>query len=159
MDHFKSGVVALAMCLAVAGTVGAQVESGSSPEFIRVQQLLKVGQLVAVQTAAGETVRGRYVFLRPDGLGVQTKNGQRLIPTGEISEITRTRPIGTGLGLWIGTGVGMAFGAAARSYELNTANKNASASFWIPTAIGAAVGLAVDAARSSKVVYRKNERR
>lgn len=92
-------VIMIAALSAPAGTIEQRLPWAQIPAGI-------AGQKVKVAVAKG-TVSGRLVRIAPEGLVVQGRRGERLVPRGEVTRIEATRrkpPKWAYLGAAIGAG-------------------------------------------------------
>jgi hypothetical protein len=118
---------------------------------------LRQGDKVSVFGPDIGKVGGRLIRLTPDMLTVDTEAGERAIPFDQVDRITRTR-FGVLLGPIIGAGAGAAFSIPV-AMLFHSEGASAARPTATLVALGAGIGLAVDAALNlPRTVYRRDQR-
>lgn len=137
-------VIGMAAIIVLASaSLGWAQPAGSDPSFERMRAKLKVGDRLTVDLVNGSRVEGRVTDGSPDGLVIATDVGDRRLSRPDIG-IVRRHGHGVILGAIIGTGVGLACGAAMGSWFANEGHDPDGPLFGL-TLIGLGAGIGIDA--------------
>ena len=131
--------------------LGGALPSPAQDTFADLNRKLDPGDTLIVNDTNGHRTRGSLVELTPSSLVLFTDGTRRTFGVSEVERVQR-RKNGVLLGLLIGAGCGAALGAIV--YGLDEDN-SAAAAVW-SVAIGAGIGLGVDAVVVvPRTVYRR----
>lgn len=147
--------VAWAMLALAAGGAAAQ----PSESFADVGLKVKIGQDVIVRDAQGRELQGRLTALTPSALEIATQGGLRWFAQTDIRELARRGDTVLN-GAVIGSGAGATLGALTfGSFSGEFRAGDAAAAGLIFGAVGAGIGLLIDAMIEGRtVVYRSGRR-
>jgi len=145
-----SAVIALASC-----SLASAQQAGPDPSFERMRAKLKVGDHLTVDLMNGSSVEGRVIDGSPDALVISTSAGDRRLSRPDVA-IVRRHGHGILLGAIIGTGVGLACGAAMGSWFASEGHDRDGPLFGL-TFLGLGIGAGIDAvANIPHTVYRQS---
>lgn len=135
---------ALATLLLAASSGSAQdLSRPPLSDFSRLQEQLKTGDEVVVNTYDGTTIRGRVAEVSTVHIALVANGVRREIPRDQVTRVQRRRN-GILLGALIGAGAGIPFGLALKSYAHNEGATETRALLF-PIGVGLGVGIAIDA--------------
>ena len=127
--------------------------------FEQLHARVKPGDMVIVTDAEGRDVRGRITVLSPSSLAIDVDGRTSEWIQGDVRLIRHRKPDslvnGTLIGLGVGAGVGVGLGIGVATTELYygaSGDSDATVVVILGAALGAATGLAIDAARRDDVV-------
>jgi hypothetical protein len=126
-------------CPAWAQEAAAQ----SSRDLAALEQQLKIGDSVIVDTDDGRKVKGRFQGVTDANVVVLRDGVRGEIPAAHIARVQKRRN-GIRLGALIGAAVGVPYGLAFRSWAHEYGGNEAGA-FAFPIAVGTAIGIGFDA--------------
>ena len=109
-----------------------------------VQDKPRPGEKVVVTTTDGSQVTGRLLSLTPASLAIASRDGQRTVPTGQVTRVVVKDSIRNGLliGTGVGAGIGLAGGLAMNAICSNEGGACIGGALLL-TGIGAAAGAAI----------------
>jgi hypothetical protein len=152
-NHIRIAAL-LSMMLAGAAEVRAQAAAGARDA---VERRTRIGDRLTIDARDGSATEGRLVSVTADALVLDSAGRKQSFTYGDIDRIRRRRN-GIVLGAIIGTGAGVALGLPPKMLG-DVEGGNGTAALLTVTAIGAGVGIALDAVLSlNRTVYRRSSR-
>lgn len=139
----STGAAAIALLIVSCPAWAQDTAAGSSVDLVGLQQQLKIGDSLIVDTDKGTEVKGRFQGVTAMDVVVLRNGVRQEIPSTHIVRVQK-RHNGVRLGAVIGAAVGFPLGLALRSWAHEYGGNEAGA-FAAPIALGTAIGIGVDA--------------
>ncbi len=144
---------AAGLAIVLAGASIASAQTGD-PTRTAIEGRATAGDRLTITTRDGVRSTGRLVDTSLDSLMLRSGDGQRSFAYADIDRVQRHKN-GVALGALIGTGVGLLFGTALRSWA-NNESADGDRIFAICLASGIGIGTGIDAlAGSTRTIYRR----
>lgn len=154
MRH-RRGIIAACACALLAAFVASAVAAQPATSLGAAANQVKIGSNVRVTDSTGAQVNGKLLSLSDAGVSLDVEGTTRTIVAADVARIEDTGTLANGLliGALVGAAVGGVTVAVAAGIDDDYSAGGLVGAFLLDTAIGAGVGLAIDAAKGPKTLY------